>query len=126
MEVGSTMYESGDNMTDNTLWDRISAHANDLGLFAAVAVGFGLIKILTASQKMNLKYNLITLLVSGLVGTLAGEIALETGSADFISLGITSVASLLSREIIAGIMNKQFLSDLAKQAATNVVDKVTK
>jgi hypothetical protein len=110
----------------DTLWERVLANINDLVLFAAVAFFFGLIKILTAANKMNLRYNLITLFVSVVVGTMAGQIALETGSADFISLGVASLASLLSREIIGGILNKQFIADLAKQAATNVVDKVTK
>lgn len=110
----------------NSIWERVVSHTHDIVLFASVAFFFGLIKILTATSKMNLKYNLITLFVSVIVGTMAGEIAIETGSADFVSLGVTSLASLLSREIIAGILNKQFLADLAKQAATNVIDKVTK
>ncbi len=112
--------------TQTTLWDRVLSHTHDLALFASVAFLFGLIKIFTSTHIMPLRHNIITLFVSVVIGTLAGEIAIEYGSADFISLGITSVASLLSREIIAGIMNKQFLADLAKQAATNVVDKVTK
>lgn len=112
--------------TSTTLWDRVTTHIHDIVLFASVAFFFGLIKIFTATYSMPLKYNLITLFVSVFVGTMAGEIAIEAGTADFISLGCTSVASLLSREIVAGILNKQFLADLAKQAATNLVDKTTK
>lgn len=108
------------------IFERVATQVHDLVLFAAVAFFFGLVKIFTTTPAMPLRYNLITLFTSVLIGTLAGEVALELQSLDFIALSVTSVASLLSRDIVAGLLNKQFMAGLAKRATENVVDKVTK
>lgn len=108
------------------MMDRLVANIHDLMIFSGVAFVFGLIKISMAKDPMPVKYHLLTLVLSVLVGTLAGEVALEAGFKDFVALAVTSIGSLLSRDIIAAVINKTFLADLAKRAAENIVDKTTR
>lgn len=95
-------------------------------MFALTSFLFGIIKILVAPQAVPLKHSILTLVLGVLVGSLAGAVALELGSGDYVSITVSAIFSLLSRDIILALLNKPLVSDLAKRAGENIVDKLTK
>lgn len=106
--------------------ERIFAQVGDITLTAFVALIFGMIRVFMNKEEMSFRGHVLTILTCVAVGTLAGQTALEMGLPDFVSLSITSVFSLVSRDVVVGLMNKKFLADLAARASENLVDKVTK
>lgn len=108
------------------MFERITSNWHDLVTFIGVTAMFGMVKIWMSQSHMPLRYKVLSLFVSVLVGTLAGGIALENGAPDFISLSVASISSLLARDFVHAVLDKQLVQELAKRAAENVVDKVTK
>lgn len=105
---------------------RLLENIGDLAVYALTAFLFGIIKILVAPQAIPLKHSILTLVLGVLVGSLAGAVALELGSGDYVSITVSAIFSLLSRDIILAFLNRTLVSDLAKRAGENLVDKLTK
>lgn len=108
------------------MFDRLHTNLADIQLFAAVALLFTLIKWLITPGKVPYKTVIINVVTGVTVGVLAGGLALEVNIGDFGAITIASVATMLSRELLDFLRDKQALSSLAKRAAENIVDKVTK
>lgn len=96
-------------------------------MLAAVSLAVGLIKILSTPEPENWKHRMGTLAVSVFIGTLAGALALQSQFGDYTALTISSIASLLSRDIVMGILNnRKTIGALIRRAAVQLVDKFTK
>lgn len=93
---------------------------------ATMALVFGLIKLLVSASVLTWRANLLYVLVSVIVGTLAGSVALELGASDAVALSVTSVLSLTSRDLLHALVDQKIMSSLGKRAAENIVDKITK
>jgi len=107
---------------------RILDQAGDLILLAFISLAFGITKVLVSSENNNcLKCSIGSIFISVIVGTLAGGLALQYSLGDYTALTISSIASLLSRDIVRAVLvNRKYLGDLLRQALTNLVDKFTK
>lgn len=106
---------------------RILEQVGDLILFASISLIFGFIKVLTVPTTDCWKCNVGTLLISVVIGTLAGALALQYQFGDYTAITVSSISSLLSRDIVMAILNnRKNLSSLLKRAAENLVDKFTK
>lgn len=110
------------------MFHRILDQAQDLILLAFISLVFGVTKVLTLHESKNcFKCALGTVIVSVVVGTIAGGLALQYQFGDYTSLTISSIASLLSRDLVMAVLkNREYLGDLLKRAAENLVDKGTK
>ena len=105
------------------IWEQIG----DLALFAMVSLIFGIIKLYTLPELDGWKQAISSLFVSIIIGTLAGALALQYQFGDYTALSVSSVASLLSRDIVLGILkNRHQIGELLKRAAFNLVEKFTK
>jgi hypothetical protein len=109
-----------------SILDRLHTNAADVGVFATIALIFGLIKWAVTPGPVHWKTTAINLIIGVSVGVITGGLALELNAGDFGAITATSVASLLSRELVDFIRDKQALGALAKQAAENLIDKATK
>lgn len=109
------------------MWQRIIDQLGDLVIFALVSLTFGVVKVLTATDPVGWKQTVVTVFIATAVGTLAGALALQYALGDYTSLTVSSIASLLSRDIVVAILkNREILGNLVKRAAYNIVDKITK
>jgi len=105
---------------------RIFEQLSDLALLAIISLVVGFIKILLVPEPRCLLCNVLTLIISVFVGTLAGALAMQFALGDYAALAISSVASLLSRDIVMAMLNnRQHLGYLFKRATTNIVDRLT-
>lgn len=96
-------------------------------LFAVISLIFGIIKCFAAPEPANWKQAIGTILISVMVGTLAGALALQYAFGDYTAITISSIASLMSRDIVMAILNnRKNLTALVKRAAENLVDKFTR
>lgn len=106
---------------------RLLTQLSDLSVLAGISFAFALVKLVLAPEPANFKIGLASVFCGVVVGTLAGAIALSMGWNDYIAMSCSSFASLLSRDLVIGIINnKGFLGTLVKQAAGNLTDKFTK
>ena len=109
------------------IFEHIKQQASDLAIFAGVALTFGVIKALVSPEKQTFKGLLLSLVVSVSVGVLVGGFAMDCGLSAYGSLICTSIASLVSRDIILAILNnKDKISELVGQGMTNIVDRITR
>ena len=106
--------------------DRLHASISDITTFAIVALAVGGFKILTTPGRHSIKSVLLNLSIGTFAGVIAGGACLELGHGDYAALVATSLSSLLAREFLDIIRNRQALDELAKRAAENLVDKATK
>lgn len=109
-----------------SILDRLHTNVADVGVFATIALIFGLIKWAVTPGPVHWKTTVVNLIIGVSVGVITGGLALELNAGDFGAITATSVATLLSRELIDFIRDKQALSALARKAADNLVDKATK
>lgn len=109
-----------------SILDRLHTNAADVGVFASIALFFGLVKWAVTPGHVMWKTVVANLIIGVSVGVITGGLALELNAGDFGAITATSVASLLSRELVDFIRDKQALGALAKKAAENLVDKATK
>lgn len=106
---------------------RLLDQIGDLAVFAVVSFIFGVMKCLTLPEPQNWKQSILSVMIAVSVGTLAGAVALEVSFGDYTALTISSVASLMSRDIFMAIINNRgHISELVKRASNNIVDKFTK
>lgn len=106
---------------------RLFAQMGDLVVLAGISLAFALVKLVLAPEPSNFRISLASVFCGVAVGTLAGGIALGFGWSDYIALTCSSFASLLSRDLVLGIINnKEFLGRLVRKAALNITDKFTK
>lgn len=106
---------------------RLIEQVGDLILFALISLVFGIIKCFAAPEPTNWKERIGSILISVVVGTLAGALSLQYSFGDYTAITISSLASLMSRDIVMSILNnRKHLSDLVKRASENLVDKFTK
>lgn len=108
------------------MFHRLWLQIGDLSVLAGISLAFALVKLVLAPEPANFKVGLASVFCGVAVGTLAGGIALGMGWNDYISMSCSSFASLLSRDLVIGIVNnKGFLGLLVKQAASNLTNKFT-
>lgn len=99
----------------------------DLLIFAGISFTFALVKLMLAPEQRSIQMSMVTILLGVIIGTLAGGLALSFGWGDYVALSCSSFASLLARDFVIGILkNKGFMGEIAKRAAENLTDKVTK
>ena len=109
------------------MFERILTQMGDLMTLAIVSLAMGCIKILVSPDQQSWTQRLVTLFISVFVGTLTGAFALQYHVGDYSALMVSSMASLLSRDIVTTILtNRLYLADLIRTALENIVDKVTK
>jgi len=110
------------------MFQRILDQVGDLITLALISLIFGVTKVLTLNESKDcFKCAIGTVIISVVVGTLAGGLALQYQLGDYTSLTISSIASLLSRDLVMAILkNRNALGELLKRAAENLVDKFTK
>lgn len=109
-----------------TLLTHIRQSLSDIGILATVAMIFGLVRVLLSTEKMPIHYHLVSLFISVTMGTIVGIVALESGVLPFLTMAITSGVSIVSRDIVSGVLDKSWQRALAQRAVDNLVDKATK
>lgn len=109
-----------------SLLDRLHTNISDVGVFASVALVFSLFKWAITQGKVPWKTVGLNMAIGITVGVLAGGLALELNAGDFGSIVSASAGTMLGREALDFIRDRQALGELAKRAAENIVDKVTK
>ncbi len=105
------------------MFERLLAQLDDLAIFAAVAMIFGIIKTVLRPQQRAVSSYFTVLVVSVPVGILAGALALEMGAGDYVSLAFASVGSLAAETICNLVLDNRAL---ISRALENLVDKFTK
>lgn len=106
---------------------RILEQLNDLLALAAVSVLIGVAKVIAVPDPDCWKCRIGTVFMSAFVGTLSGALALQYQLGDYTALTISSIASLLARDIVTGILNnRQAIGALLRKAAVQLVDKFTR
>jgi hypothetical protein len=106
---------------------RILEQMGDLILFAMISLVFGVIKVFAAPSVDCWKCNIGTILISVVIGTISGALALESGFGDYTAITVSSLCSLLSRDILAAILNnRKNIGMLVRRAMQNLVDKYTR
>lgn len=105
------------------MWPRLVEKANDMMVFAVIALVFGIAKTVVSPGQRGLRNYLTTIFVSVPVGTLAGMIALDYQLGDSTCIAVASVASVLADKIVISVLNRE---GLVGRALDNLVDKYTK
>lgn len=108
------------------MFHRLLAQLGDLSVLAGISLGFALVKLVLAPEPANFKVGFASVFCAVAIGTLAGGLALGMGWNDYVAMSCSSFASLLSRDLVIGIVNnKGFIGALAKRAAENLTNKFT-
>lgn len=106
---------------------RILEQMSDLLVLAFISIAIGVAKVIATPDPNCWKCRIGTVLMAAFVGTLAGALALQYQFGDYTALTVSSLASLLSRDIVMGILNnRQAIGALIRRAAVNLTDKFTR
>lgn len=105
---------------------RLIDDMGNLILLAAISFLVGIMKMIGTKEPQNWKARIGTLIISVFVGTLAGALTMQYQLGDYTALTITSLASLLSRDIVMGILNNRvYIGRLVKIGLRKLVNKYT-